>query len=166
MARSSFASSGVIPTSPERQSYTIERFHVLQGSKGTSSQTRLLQQKRLFFLRDSEAFISTAIAPNRWVAAATPSEVRLYNIECQDLDNHVKPTSSVSPKLSKSESVRAVAISNDLLAIVTHLRLLVYEYQEARSLDNKIFEVRIDQKASWTPRSVSILQVAPLPGFL
>lgn len=162
MARNSFASSGVIPTLPERQYHTTERFDILQASKGTSSQTRLLQQKRRFSLRDSETFVSTAIAPNGWLAAATPSEVRLYNIECQNLNSNVTPTASVRLKsLSKGESVRGVAISDDLLAVVTHLRLIVYEYHEAGNVeDNMLPEVRIDQKAFWTPRSLSILQVA------
>ncbi|KAL5376283.1 hypothetical protein PMIN02_011844 [Paraphaeosphaeria minitans] len=161
MARSSFASPGVIPTSLERQYQATERFHVLQASKGISLQTRLLQQKRRFSIRDSEAFVSTAIAPNGRVAVATPSEVRLYNIECQNLNKDVTPTASVRLKLlSKGESVRAVAISDDLLAVVTHRRLMVYEYQETGNIeDNSLPEVRIDQKASWTPRSLSILQV-------
>ncbi|OAF99453.1 uncharacterized protein CC84DRAFT_1232961 [Paraphaeosphaeria sporulosa] len=161
MARSSFASSGVIPTSPEQQFQATESFDVLQASKGITSQTRLQQQKRRFSIRDSEAFVSTAIAPNGWVAVATPSEIRLYNIECQNLNKDVTPTALIRPKsLSKGESVRAVAISDHLLAVVTHLRLIVYEYQETGNVeDNSLSEVRINQKAAWTPRSLSILQV-------
>ncbi|KAF2448377.1 hypothetical protein P171DRAFT_481450 [Karstenula rhodostoma CBS 690.94] len=161
MARSSFASSGVIPASPERQHHTTEQYSMLQASEGTSSQARLLQKKCRFPIRDSEAFVSTAIAPNGWVAAATPSEVRLYNIGCQNLDKDVTPTKSLRLKsLSKGECVRAVAISDDLLAVVTHFRLIVYKYQETQDIEDSIEpDVYIDKTASWTPRSLSILQV-------
>lgn len=161
MARSSFASSCVIPTSPDRQNHTTERFNVIHASKGTSSQTRLQQQRRRFSLRDSEAFVATAIAPNGWVAAATRSEIHLYNVETQNLLIDITPTASVCLKsLSKGERVRAVAISDDLLAVVTHFRLIIYEYQETGNVeDNILSEVRIDQRGCWTPRSLSILQV-------
>lgn len=141
-----------------------ERFDVLKATSVLHSQTRLQHQRHRFSIRDTETFVSTAIAPNRWIAAATPSEVRLYDIDSQsqkqNLLQNIKPCHSIHLKpLSKGESIRAVAISNDLLAVVTHLRLMVYSYQEFAFESNIIEEVRIDQKASWTPKSVSILQV-------
>ncbi|KAF1961897.1 hypothetical protein CC80DRAFT_488284 [Byssothecium circinans] len=62
--------------------------------------------------------------------------------------------------LSKSEKIRAVAISDDLLAVVTHHRLIVFDYtQPGRVEDNVLEDVRIDLNDAWTPKSVSILQV-------
>lgn len=138
-----------------------ERFQLLSASLHSASKTRLQRERRRLPIRDNDAFISTAIAPNGWTVAATPTEIRLYDVEKQDRTREIKLYTSFRIKsLSKSESIRAVAISEDLLAVVTRSRLIVYEYLEPGDVENNVLEdVRIDQKATWNPRSVSILQV-------
>lgn len=86
----------------------------------------------------------------------------MYDVEHQDLSKSVKPyTTFRMPQLSKGETIRGVAISNDLLAVVTRRRLVIYEYLDNRNIEsNYLEEVFLDLKSEWTPRSVSILQAA------
>ncbi|KAJ4298148.1 hypothetical protein N0V90_006047 [Kalmusia sp. IMI 367209] len=143
-----------------------EHFQFLPATLGPTSQSRLQQRRRLS-IRDSDIFVSTAIAPTGWLAAATSSEIRLYDVENQDRAREIRPNVVLHPKLQpKNESIRAIAISDDLLAVVTHLRLIMYEYREAGSIDDNVLEdVCIDQKAAWFPQSVSILQVKSTDTF-
>ncbi|KAF1964190.1 hypothetical protein BU23DRAFT_604958 [Bimuria novae-zelandiae CBS 107.79] len=163
MARNSYASFGTPPLSPEQHLHMTERFDVLRADLGTTWQTRLQQQRRRLPIRDHETFVSTAIAPNHeLLAAATFSEVRLYDVGRQDRAKNARPFTSTRVKMiSKTECIRAIAISNDLLAVVTRLRLIIYQYRETGDIeDHTLEDVRIDQKAGWMPRSVAILQVS------
>ena len=142
-----------------------ERFDVLSATSAKALRTRLCQQKRRIPLCDNDTFVSTAIAPNGCIAAATSLEIRLFDVEKQDCDKDVKPYVSFPLKpISKGESIRGVAISDDLLAVVTHLRLVVYEYRDNKTKkdfeSNNLGDIRLDPKAAWIPRSVSILQIA------
>ena len=66
--------------------------------------------------------------------------------------------------LSKDEEIRGIALSNDLIAIITYKRLLVYDeyrekYCEAKGqVREPVQELRIDQGGTWTPRSLAITQ--------
>lgn len=162
MARHSIASPGTSPKAPNhRFSHMTERFDVLPAKSAEASQTRLCPTKRRLPLCDNETYISTAIAPNGWLAAATTLEIRLFDVESQDLTKDIKPCTSFRLKpVSKGESIRGVALSNDLLAVVTHHRLIVYEYRDNRDFESNFLEkIHIDATAAWTPRCVSIVQV-------
>ncbi|RAR08124.1 hypothetical protein DDE82_002456 [Stemphylium lycopersici] len=62
--------------------------------------------------------------------------------------------------LEKNERIRGIALSEDLLAVITHMRLLVYDEYRRNNGDTPVLvqEQRVDANESWTPWSVSITQ--------
>lgn len=138
-----------------------ECFQPITPSLGTISEPWLQQQQRRRFLipiRDSDPVISTAISTRGWLVSATPLTIRLYDLNGNKHAQEIKWRSESPINLKrKEEKIRAVAISDDLLAVVTQYRLLMYEYGE-RGTD-EIEAPKIDQNGSWAPKSVSILQV-------
>jgi hypothetical protein len=137
-----------------------EHFRTLPASLGAITSTRLQKHRRLS-MRDSNALISTAISGTGRLATATASEIRLYDLESQNHARDIVQYCEFPVKMiSKNEKIRAVTISDDLLAIVTHLRLIVFEYRENGKVEDNVLEdLRIDVSEAWTPKSVSILQV-------
>ncbi|PVH95365.1 hypothetical protein DM02DRAFT_537496 [Periconia macrospinosa] len=129
-------------------------------NKGATNETRLQQHRRRLSLRDSSLVISTAVSSTGWLATATMTDICLYDLNTQDRTREFKPCCEFAIKMmSKHEKVRAVAISDHLLAVVTHYRLLVYEYREGEKPENILpASMRIDVNESWTPKSVAILQ--------
>lgn len=142
-----------------------EPFGVLSASLGARAETRLqrrpLQQRYRLPLRNSNPIIATALSPSGRLAVATSSDIRLYDLENQDRAQAMSPSEEFSIKVqSKNERIRSIAISDDLLAVVTHCRLIVYDYKDApRVEDSWLEDIPIDQNDSWTPRSVSVMQV-------
>jgi len=140
-----------------------ENFPALPTSLDIITKTRLQQKRCRIPIRDC-SIVSTAISGTGWLATATPTEVRVYNNNnidepgsAEKLGYHAIIPLDMS---SKAERIKAIALSNDLLAVVTHLRLIVYDYHDlGRVQPIKLYEVCIDQKDTWTPRCVSILQV-------
>jgi hypothetical protein len=63
----------------------------------------------------------------------------------------------LSIPLGKKEEIRGVALTEDLLAVITHMQLLVYD-EYSRETPNLVKAQRVDQDECWIPRSVSISQ--------
>jgi hypothetical protein len=63
----------------------------------------------------------------------------------------------LSIALGKEEEIRGVALTEDLLAVITHEQLLVYD-EYSRETPNLVKAQRVDQDECWIPRSVSISQ--------
>ncbi|KAF2634636.1 hypothetical protein P280DRAFT_413431 [Massarina eburnea CBS 473.64] len=137
-----------------------EQFRTLPASLGITTKTRLQQPHRRFSMRESSTVISTSITTG-WLATATLTEIRLYDLDSQDYAREIVQHCEFSVMTqSKNEKIRAVAISHDLLAVVTHHRLLIFAYTESKDVKETCFEdVRIDLNEAWTPKSVSIMQV-------
>src|SRR5204863_5717680 len=56
--------------------------------------------------------------------------------------------------------IRAIALSNDLLAIITYSHLIVFEYRVNGDTDHILVDTRlINRSEAWTPQSVAIRQV-------
>jgi hypothetical protein len=112
--------------------------------------------QRSGFLKPDD--VATSIALSGWVAAASSEQVRLYNVKSD------RPGSATiaftPPSLAKKEKIRAVALSDDLLAIITHRRLLVFDEYRTRSDFSKglLTDRPVDQTQTWTPNSISISQ--------
>ncbi|CAI6334542.1 unnamed protein product [Periconia digitata] len=135
-----------------------EHFHTLPPTLGATTEARLQQHRRRLSLRDSSLVISTALSGTAWLATATMTDIVLYDLNSQDRTQDFKPQREIPIKMdSKYEKIRAIAISDHLLAVVTHCRLLVYEYAQDGE-ENLVDDVRIDVNQSWTPKSVAILQ--------
>jgi WD40 repeat protein len=154
----SYTSSGV--SSRERRHAADDHFKIFPAALGASSEKRV-QQRRQLGLRSSSTVISTDLSSNGWLVTATLTNVRLYDLDSQAVTNDVKREFEFSIETqSRNERIRAVAISEDLLAVVTHYRLIVYEYREKGGPEEHVLEdLRIDQNETWTPRSVSIKQL-------
>ena len=101
---------------------------------------------------------ATSISSSGWVATSSSREVLLYNVQSVDQNRDFAPAVVLPVELLKKEEIRAIALSNDLLAVVTQRRLLVYD-EYNRGLPMIPFNIQpIDREGRWTPRSVSISQ--------
>jgi hypothetical protein len=135
----------------------MEHFRFFSASFGSISKSRLERRWRLG-LRSTTPDIATAVSSSGWVAAATATEVRLYSLNDIDTTREIKKARSIEVK-SNGETIRAIAVSHDLLAVVTHTHLRVYEYRESGNMENKLVETRtLDQNQTWTPRCLAIHQ--------
>ena len=151
--------SSLWPPAERRSSMAMERFSTLSASLSSQSESRLQKPSQLFMPTTDD--VATSISPSGWVAAASTKQIRLYNVKDANRSQHIHPTTTIHiPMLSRDEEVRAIAISHDLLAVVTHNRLLVFdEYSGTGHVANNLVEERrIDQDRNWTPRTVSIAQ--------
>jgi len=149
----------------------FEPFPVCSGAGTPASWVLGGRRRRLWGLRGPESEISTALSPSGWAAAATHTDVRLYNLTARNIPSYcgsrglysVFKTKGVAVdsitvplKLDKkkAEQVRGIALSNDLLAVITHMRLIVYTYAHLDDLKQPLHEKYLDS----TPRTVGILQ--------
>lgn len=140
-------------------SIVIENFKTFTASKGDSHPGRLEQQRRWKGIRDPKPDIATALSPSGWLATSSSTEVRLFRLKGEDVDTHsdIKKVKSISFK-SEGE-IRAIALSRDLLAIITQSHLHVFEYREPGSNgDIRIERRQIDLDQTWVPQSVAIRQ--------
>jgi hypothetical protein len=150
------ASSLGLPAN-RRYSWASERFRSFaSASLGSHPETRLQRPRSLF--SSSEDDVSTSISPTGWVAAATTKQVRLYNAREANKSQDIVPRVVLSPPLARQEEIRAVALSEDLLAVVTHSHLFLYEAYTSDNIANNYVQRPIDQNGTWTPRSVAIIQ--------
>jgi hypothetical protein len=102
--------------------------------------------------------VATSISLSGWAAAASSEQVRVYNVKG---DRPGSPRAVFTPpSLARKEKIRAVALSDELLAVTTHRRLLVFDEYRTRSDFSKssLTDRLIDQTQTWTPNSISILQ--------
>lgn len=154
----SISSSSSHP-SARRSSLAVDRFQVFSASFGSHSETHLQRSGQKFFSKPYD--VATSVSPCGWIAVCSPKQIRLYDVknENQTRDIPLKAELSI-PTLHKDEKIRGIALSEDLLAVITHRRLLVYdEYRRNGGMPILVKEQRIDQNECWIPRSVSISQV-------
>ena len=101
--------------------------------------------------------IATALSPE-WLAICSTTEIILFPLKDVDRTRDMKSVKSAQCVKGKDE-IRGIAMSRDLIAVVTHKRLILYAHREPRELEKSIIEdKRIDQSANWTPKSVAIRQ--------
>jgi hypothetical protein len=151
--------AGVIfyPNGPrEWRPNCTEKFPTYTALHGKVAESRLARSKR-------KPYFSTAVSPDgKVVAAATLTEVRIYCSKC---------VASTSAKgigvhktldikfVSKKEKIRAVALSDGLLAVLTYNRLIVYECGANGDVElTAVVDETIDENGTWTPKSLSISQ--------
>jgi hypothetical protein len=160
-------SNGSSYPSARRSSMAAEGFPVFSSASLVSQSETRLQRQRQFLSKAHDVAIS--VSPSGWVAACSPKDIRLYNAKGAVRSRNMAPERTLTvPSLTKHERIRAVALSEDVLAVVTHERLLVYgEYHTNNDLTrNQIEERLISQNQTWTPRSVAILQMGKGEGAL
>lgn len=99
--------------------------------------------------------IATALSSTGWLATASATEVRMFQISDIDMTRDIKKSFSIKAG-SENDAIRGVALSEDLLAIITYKQLIVYAYRKDgdRPVDTK----KINQSDTWTPKAVAIRQ--------
>ncbi|KAF2112753.1 hypothetical protein BDV96DRAFT_602133 [Lophiotrema nucula] len=105
----------------------------------------------------SKPAISTTISSSGWIAISTPADVRLYRMGDEDRKGNIKRYAKVTLRSNQGKKIRATALSDDLLAIITDSHLLVYEYRDPDGLGSPM-EKQIDQGGRWRPKAVKIFQ--------
>jgi hypothetical protein len=151
-------SSGSSHPSARRSSLAIEGFRVFPASSVSPSESRLQRPEQLFTKAHD---VATSVSPSGWAATCSSKDVRLYNVKGANRSRNISPERTLTiPSLSKYEEIRAVALSEDIITVITHDRLLAYgEYRTSNDLMCYQFEARsISQNQSWTPRSVAVSQ--------
>lgn len=141
-----------------RSSTTVDSFRVLASSKGAEFEGKLERHR----FRKPMPDIATAISTSGWLATASHDKVRLYNM------NEVRsPSSSRAKKMCTTircskewGKIRAIALSRDMLAIVTYTHLVLFEYAVHGGADQVLIDTKlINPNEAWTPQSVAIQQV-------
>lgn len=154
----SIVSSLCLPAD-RRSSTSTESFNPFAASWNSQIESRLQRPGQLLVPSTDDK--ATSISPCGWVAAASARHIRLYDTKHQNRSQNIpsKAVLAIDMK-SKREEIRDVAISHDLLAVVTHTRLLVYdEYARSGRIPGNLVEQRIvDQNQAWIPKTVSIAQ--------
>jgi hypothetical protein len=153
----SISSSSSDP-SARRASLAMDYFRVYSASSGLQSHNRLQRPRQLLAPKSHD--IATSISCSGWVAACSSKQIRLYDVKGANKSRHIQPKAVWSISMIRDEKIRGIALSEDLLAVITHNRLLVYdEYRtNSNNVPSLVKEQRIDQDGYWTPRSVSISQ--------
>ncbi|KAH7374373.1 hypothetical protein BKA66DRAFT_422629 [Pyrenochaeta sp. MPI-SDFR-AT-0127] len=102
--------------------------------------------------------IATSTSSSGWLASASLREIRLYNVREANRSRKIPFETVLS--IQHDEDIRAIALSEDLLVVLTRSRLLVYdEYRTSQHLaNNPVHDKTIDQKSFKTSWSVSVLQ--------
>ncbi|KAF2831685.1 hypothetical protein CC86DRAFT_443278 [Ophiobolus disseminans] len=116
-------------------------------------------------LRRTPDVIATSISPSGWVAAATPKHVRLYNAKDGRADKlgTIPVDTTISINLNSNDEIRAIALSEDLRAVLTRSKLLVYdEYRTSPDPTRSLVEDKSIEQG-W---SVSILQTGTAATWL
>jgi hypothetical protein len=154
----SISSSSSHP-SARRFSLTVENFQVFSASLGSHSETRLQRPGQRFLPKPYD--VATSVSPLGWAAVCSSKQVRIYKVQDENSSRDIPLIAELSiPMSHKDEKIRSIALSEDLLAVITHRRLLVYDEFRRHGGDMPVLvkEQRIDQNECWTPRSVSISQ--------
>ncbi|KAF1833516.1 hypothetical protein BDW02DRAFT_640001 [Decorospora gaudefroyi] len=155
-------SSSFLQPSARRFSLADERFPVLTPTSVSASESRLQRPAQPMFLKTHD--VATSVSSSGWIAASSSDQIRLYNVREAigegSRNRKIPPVRTLSIALAKNEEFRAIALSEDLLAVITHDRLLVYdEYRTSPDLArNRLDSRSISQTQTWTPKSVAILQ--------
>ncbi len=142
-----------------RSSVATERFNLFTASLNCQSETRLHRPGQRFGPATSD--VATSVSPCGWVAAASTKQIRLYDTKgtnrSQTIRSHTVHTIDMK---SRTEEIRDIATSHDLLAVITHTRLLVYD-ESSRSANapwNPVEQRPVDLDQSWMPKTLSIAQ--------
>jgi hypothetical protein len=142
-------------------SITIDSFQTFSASKGSESESRLERHRRA---RKPIPDIATALSPSGWLATASYDKVRFYRLGDTDRSAREIKENRESIKCHREwGKIRAIAISNDLLAIITYSHLIVLEYRVHGNIDQILVDTKlINPSEAWTPQSVAIRQVKNL----
>ena len=146
--------------SARRSSLATDYFQVYSASSKSQSSNLLQRPKRLGFLIAPD--VATSISSSGWVATCSSEQIRLYDVKGANRSRIIQPKAVLSiPMILRDEKIRGIALSDDLLAVITHNRLLVYDEYRTNNdhMPSFVGEKRIDQDGHWTPRSVSIAQL-------
>lgn len=155
----SISSSSTGP-SARRSSLAMDYFQVYSASSGSQSSNLLQRPRRLSFLNAPD--VATSISSLGWVATCSSKQIRLYDVKSANRSRTIQPKAVLNiSMILKDEEIRGIALSEDLLAVITHNRLLVYDEYRTNNghVPSLVREERIDQDGNWTPRSVSISQL-------
>jgi hypothetical protein len=145
-------------TAPQRSSAIFENFRTFPAFKATEIKSRLEPRQRSFREPKPKPEIATALSSTGWLATASQSSIRLFRLEGINQTRDIRRVALIecSPEYGK---VRAIAISEDILAVITYSHLLLYEYKQIVNNAVSCVDVRqIDQNQAWTPKSVAIRQ--------
>lgn len=145
--------------SARRSSLAAEQFRASSASSVSFTESRLQRPRQLFAKAHD---VATSISSSGWVAVCSSKQIRLYNVKAANRSREVPTHTSFNiPMRSKDEEIRGIALSNDLLALVTHTRLLVYDEYRSDQGQTRIpvEERKMDRGDSWTPRSLAISQI-------
>lgn len=119
-----------------------------------------LQRPKRWNRRTSDV-IATSISPSGYLITASLKEIRTYNPKEASRCDHIPyETVFAIPLKSDDKGIKGIAVSEDLLAILTHRRLLVCDHYKTRLslVDDLVDDRAIDQKSFKTSGSVSISQ--------
>lgn len=142
---------------PQPNSAIVENFHLFPASKAPPEiHSRL--ESRLKIFRKPKPDIATALSTG-WLATASRTNIRLFRLEKIHQTKTIKKVASFECRPEYGE-VREIAISEDILAVITYSHLLVYEHKSLvkNNIDSTIDIRQIDQNQAWIPRSVAIRQ--------
>lgn len=144
-------------TAAHRTSAAFENFRTFSVSKAPPQNKSTLAPRQKSFRKPKPDTI-TALSPSGWLATVYHNSVRLFRVEEIDETKEIDKVASIECSLEYGE-VRAIAISEDILAVITYSHLLLYEYKNlVKSIDSIVDVRQIDQNQAWIPRSVAIRQ--------
>jgi hypothetical protein len=145
---------GVVPgpsSLTHRRSSSTTCFRTYTASRAVPLPTKQLDKC------SAKATVATAISSSGWLAIATSADVRLYRKGIENRKGIIEIDAKVALKPSHGKEIRDIALSDDLLVLVTSSHLLVYEYRDPNGLGTPM-ERQIDQGGRWRPKGVKILQ--------
>ncbi|KAF1995486.1 hypothetical protein P154DRAFT_610853 [Amniculicola lignicola CBS 123094] len=156
------ARSSILTYGQRRASVLVERIPPYQPLVRTPIKAKLDRCTRL-----PVRYESTVISPSGSLIAACVNDgkvgvVRLYSVT--ELVNNQKIRVKSTLELRK-ERILDVALSDDLLVILTFGRILVYEHTDPRAFENRpVDEIPfgVPGQDGWTPQSISMHQARPV----
>lgn len=162
-----------IPSSQQPGATIDEHFKVFSASLGdrSASQSNLERRSRpIFGVRKPD--IATAISRSGWLATATITDISIFHFEGVSLTRDLKRVDFIECG-SKSDEIKDIALSDDLLAVITRSRLIVYGYdRESGGIDRTVvydqtIDQRLHQAPTWISQSLAICQRGLVkPGLL
>lgn len=143
------------PTHPRSPSTT--HFRTFSASRPVSPSTHQLERC------SAKAAVATAISLSGWLAIATIADVRLYVQEHGTGRINFRRVDKFARRSSHGKKICDLALSDDLLAVVTNSHLLVYVYRDPVGLGTPM-QTQIDQGGRWRPKAVRVLQIGSMGG--
>lgn len=103
--------------------------------------------------------VAISISPSGLLGVASSKDVRLYMVAAVNPTQDIPVSATLSIDLHSTENIRAIALSESLLVIVTHRRLQVYDLMGGHVRNNLIEDRSFGHELGWVPNSVSIVQI-------